>query len=286
VKAVIPAAGLGTRFLPYTKAQPKEMLPVLDKPAIQYVVEEAVESGCREILIVTGRGKRAIEDHFDRNVELEGYLRRREKLKELEQMLSVGNLANIMYIRQKEPLGLGHAVSYAEQYVGKEPFAVLLGDDICIDKDPCTKQLISVFEKRNATVLAVQEVPRSKISSYGIVTGSKIGENLYKVDEIVEKPSPSRTKSNLATIGRYVFLPEIFEKLGKAVPGVGGEIQLTDAIRSLLASEEVLAVHFKGRRYDIGDKLSWLSANIELAVQRPELKGPLTAMLKDLLHGN
>jgi len=284
VKAVIPAAGLGTRFLPYTKAQPKEMLPVLDKPAIQYVVEEAAESGCREILIVTGRGKRAIEDHFDRNVELEDYLRRKEKLKELEQMLNVGNLANIMYVRQKEPLGLGHAISCAEQYVGKEPFAVLLGDDICINGDPCTKQLIEVFQKRNAAVLAVQEVPRDKVSSYGIVTGSEIAKNIYRVDDIAEKPMPSETKSNLATIGRYVLVPEIFETLKKAKPGIGGEIQLTDAIKSLLKSEEVLAVHFKGRRYDIGDKLSWLSANIELAAERSELKGALATMLKDLMN--
>ena len=284
MKAVIPAAGLGTRFLPYTKAQPKEMLPVLDKPAIQYVVEEAAESGCREILIVTGRGKRAIEDHFDRNVELEDYLRRKEKLKELEQMLNVGNLANIMYVRQKEPLGLGHAISCAEQYVGKEPFAVLLGDDICINGDPCTKQLIEVFQKRNAAVLAVQEVPRDKVSSYGIVTGSEIAKNIYRVDDIAEKPMPSETKSNLATIGRYVLVPEIFETLKKAKPGIGGEIQLTDAIKSLLKSEEVLAVHFKGRRYDIGDKLSWLSANIELAAERSELKGALATMLKDLMN--
>jgi len=281
VKAVIPAAGLGTRFLPYTKAQPKEMLPVLDKPAIQFVVEEAVESGCREILIVTGRGKRAIEDHFDRNVELEDYLRSKGKLKELEQMLKVGSLANIMYVRQKEPLGLGHAVSCAEQYVGKEPFAVLLGDDICIDGEPCTKQLVNVFQKHNAMVLAVQEVPRDKISSYGIVTGSKIGEDLYKVEDIIEKPSPDKVRSSLATIGRYVFTPGIFERLKTAKPGVGGEIQLTDAIRSLLKDEEVLAVRFKGRRYDVGDKLSWLRANIDLAAERPELREALEATIKD-----
>lgn len=281
MKAVIPAAGLGTRFLPYTKAQPKEMLPVLDKPAIQFVVEEAVESGCREILIVTGRGKRAIEDHFDRNVELEDYLRSKGKLKELEQMLKVGSLANIMYVRQKEPLGLGHAVSCAEQYVGKEPFAVLLGDDICIDGEPCTKQLVNVFQKHNAMVLAVQEVPRDKISSYGIVTGSKIGEDLYKVEDIIEKPSPDKVRSSLATIGRYVFTPGIFERLKTAKPGVGGEIQLTDAIRSLLKDEEVLAVRFKGRRYDVGDKLSWLRANIDLAAERPELREALEATIKD-----
>jgi len=281
VKAVIPAAGLGTRFLPYTKAQPKEMLPVLDKPAIQFVVEEAVESGCREILIVTGRGKRTIEDHFDRNVELEDYLRSKGKLKELEQMLKVGSLANIMYVRQKEPLGLGHAVSCAEQYVGKEPFAVLLGDDICIDGEPCTKQLVNVFQKHNAMVLAVQEVPRDKISSYGIVTGSKIGEDLYKVEDIIEKPSPDKVRSSLATIGRYVFTPGIFERLKTAKPGVGGEIQLTDAIRSLLKDEEVLAVRFKGRRYDVGDKLSWLRANIDLAAERPELREALEATIKD-----
>lgn len=281
MKAVIPAAGLGTRFLPYTKAQPKEMLPVLDKPAIQFVVEEAVESGCREILIVTGRGKRTIEDHFDRNVELEDYLRSKGKLKELEQMLKVGSLANIMYVRQKEPLGLGHAVSCAEQYVGKEPFAVLLGDDICIDGEPCTKQLVNVFQKHNAMVLAVQEVPRDKISSYGIVTGSKIGEDLYKVEDIIEKPSPDKVRSSLATIGRYVFTPGIFERLKTAKPGVGGEIQLTDAIRSLLKDEEVLAVRFKGRRYDVGDKLSWLRANIDLAAERPELREALEATIKD-----
>jgi len=278
VKAVIPAAGLGTRFLPYTKAQPKEMLPVLDKPAIQYVVEEAVESGMRDILIITGRGKRAIEDHFDRNVELEDYLRRLGKARDLEQMQKVGNLANIMYVRQKEPLGLGHAVSCAEQYVGGDPCAVLLGDDICIGETPCTRQLASVFTKRNASVIAVQKVPESKISSYGIITGKTIGEHLHRVEDIVEKPSPKEVHSNLATIGRYVFSPNIFRSLKSVSPGIGGEIQLTDAIRDLLLSEDVFAFEFGGRRYDIGDKASWLRANIELAMDKPEFASELVGL--------
>ena len=281
MKAVIPAAGLGTRFLPYTKAQPKEMLPVLDKPAIQYVVEEAVESGLRDILIVTGRGKRAIEDHFDKSVELEDYLRKHSKEKELDQMLSIGKLANTMYVRQQEPLGLGHAVSCAEPYVGDEPFAVLLGDDICIDTKPCTEQLIQVFKNKKETVLAVQEVPMAKISAYGVVSGDLIGENLYKVTDIVEKPLRKSISSNLATIGRYVFTPTIFNILKSVNPGVRGEIQLTDAIQILLKSEDVFAINFKGKRYDIGDKASWLRANIELAILEPSFKTQLKDILKE-----
>lgn len=272
MKAVIPAAGLGTRFLPYTKAQPKEMLPVLDKPAIQYVVEEAVDSNIKDISIVIGRGKKAIENHFDRSVELESYLRKRGKHKELAHMRKVGELANIMYIKQKEPLGLGHAISCTEQYIGNEPFAVLLGDDICIDGLPCTKQLVEVFKRKRATVLAVQEVPTSKIRRYGIVTGTLIEDDLFKVDDIVEKPSPDEVKSNLATIGRYVFMPEIFTRLRSAKQDVGGEIQLTDSIRHLLKNEEVYAYLFRGRRYDIGDKISWLRANIEMAMEKEEYK--------------
>ena len=250
----------------------------MDKPAIQYVVEEAVESGMRDILIITGRGKRAIEDHFDRNVELEDYLRRFGKARDLEQMQKVGNLANIMYVRQREPLGLGHAVSCAERYVGGDSCAVLLGDDICIGEAPCTKQLASVFAARHASVIAVQKVPESKISSYGIISGKTVGEHLHRVEDIVEKPSPNEVHSNLATIGRYVFSPGIFKSLKSVKPGVGGEIQLTDAIRDLLLSEDVFAFEFGGRRYDIGDKASWLRANIELAMDRPEFMNELAGL--------
>lgn len=275
MKAVIPAAGLGTRFLPYTKAQPKEMLPVLEKPAIQYVVEEAVDSGMRDILIVTGRGKRAIEDHFDRSIELEDYLRKFAKGKELEQTLKVGNLANIMYVRQKEPLGLGHAVLCAEPYVGDEAFSVLLGDDICFAAIPCARQLRQVFEKKNAAVLAVQEVRKEKVGAYGIVTGKSVGDGLYKVEDIVEKPKPGEVDSTLATIGRYILVSEVFETLKSVKPGVGGEIQLTDAIRALVKREDVYTLRFEGKRYDIGDKASWLRANIELAMARPEYRDEL-----------
>jgi UTP--glucose-1-phosphate uridylyltransferase len=281
LKAVIPAAGLGTRFLPYTKAQPKEMLPVVDKPAIQYVVEEAAASGLRDILIVTGRGKRAIEDHFDRSVELEGYLRRSSKDKELEQMQEIGSLANIMYVRQKEPLGLGHAILCAEPFVGEEPFAVLLGDDILIDSTPCTKKLVDVFEKRHAAVLAVQEMPMRKVGAYGVVSCKSIGESLYEVDGIVEKPSPEKANSNLVSIGRYILPPSIFRHLKSLKPGVGGEIQLTDGIRELLKSEKVFAMRFDGKRYDIGDRMSWLKANIELAMGRPEFKEGFEEFLKE-----
>ncbi len=283
MKAVIPAAGLGTRFLPHTKAQPKEMLPVLDKPAIQYVVEEAVNSGIKDVLIVTGRGKRTIEDHFDRNIELESYLRKRGKNEELAQMQRVGDLAEIMYVRQKEPLGLGHAISCAEKYVGDEPFAVLLGDDICIDDEPCTKQLIDIFKKKNTTVIAIQEVPHNKVSSYGIVTVKSIEENLYELVDIEEKPSQLKAKSNLATIGRYVFTKDIFPILKTVKSGIGGEIQLTDAIKGLLKSNSVLALNYQGRRFDIGDLRSWLKANIELAMEKPEIKEELADTLKNRL---
>lgn len=281
MKAVIPAAGLGTRFLPYTKTQPKEMLPVVDKPAIQYVVEEAVASGLKDILMVTGRGKRAIEDHFDRNLELEDYLSRTSKTKALTQVREIGGMATIMYVRQKEPLGLGHAVLSVERYVGNEPFAVLLGDDILVDEVPCTKRLVDVFDRKKAPVLAVQEMPLSKVSAYGVVTGKPLGEGLYRVEDIVEKPSPDTVKSNLVSIGRYVFSPGIFEQLKSVKPGVGGEIQLTDAIRGLLKDEEVYALRFGGKRYDVGSRASWLRANIEIAMSKPELREEISELLKD-----
>ena len=281
MKAVIPAAGLGTRFLPYTKTQPKEMLPVVDKPAIQYVVEEAVASGLKDILMVTGRGKRAIEDHFDRNLELEDYLSKTSKTKALTQVREIGGMATIMYVRQKEPLGLGHAVLSVERYVGNEPFAVLLGDDILVDEVPCTKRLVDVFDRKKAPVLAVQEMPLSKVSAYGVVTGKPLGEGLYRVEDIVEKPSPDTVKSNLVSIGRYVFSPGIFEQLKSVKPGVGGEIQLTDAIRGLLKDEEVYALRFGGKRYDVGSRASWLRANIEIAMSKPELREEISELLKD-----
>jgi len=281
LKAVIPAAGLGTRFLPYTKTQPKEMLPVVDKPAIQYVVEEAVASGLKDILMVTGRGKRAIEDHFDRNLELEDYLSKTSKTKALTQVREIGGMATIMYVRQKEPLGLGHAVLSVERYVGNEPFAVLLGDDILVDEVPCTKRLVDVFDRKKAPVLAVQEMPLSKVSAYGVVTGKPLGEGLYRVEDIVEKPSPDTVKSNLVSIGRYVFSPGIFEQLKSVKPGVGGEIQLTDAIRGLLKDEEVYALRFGGKRYDVGSRASWLRANIEIAMSKPELREEISELLKD-----
>ncbi len=281
MKAVIPAAGLGTRFLPYTKTQPKEMLPVVDKPAIQYVVEEAVASGLKDILMVTGRGKRAIEDHFDRNLELEDYLSKTSKTKALTQVREIGGMATIMYVRQKEPLGLGHAVLSVQRYVGNEPFAVLLGDDILVDEVPCTKRLVDVFDRKKAPVLAVQETPLSKVSAYGVVTGKSLGEGLYRVEDIVEKPSPDAVRSNLVSIGRYVFSPGIFEQLESVKPGVGGEIQLTDAIRGLLKDEEVYALRFGGKRYDVGSRASWLRANIELAMSRPELRDEVVELLKD-----
>jgi len=281
LKAVIPAAGLGTRFLPYTKTQPKEMLPVVDKPAIQYVVEEAVASGMKDILLVTGRGKRAIEDHFNRNPELEEYLRKTSKTAALTQVRDIGGKATITYVRQKEPLGLGHAILSAERQVGGEPFAVLLGDDILIDDVPCTKRLVDIFSGKNASVLAVQEIPLSKVAAYGVITGKPLGNGLYAVEDIVEKPSLETAKSNLVSIGRYVFSPGIFKYLKSVKPGVGGEIQLTDAIREILKDEDVYALRFDGKRYDVGSKASWLRANIELAASRPDLREEIAELLNN-----
>ena len=282
MKAVIPAAGLGTRFLPITKAQPKEMLPVYDKPTIQYVVEEAVASGIKDILIITGRGKRAIEDHFDRAVELEMALNSAGKSDYLKQLEDISNLASIHFIRQREQLGLGDAVYCARRYVGDEPFAVLLGDTITIAQVPCTKQLIDVFEKYGSSVIAVEKVSREKISSHGIIKGKKTGK-VYKIEDLVEKPKPEKAPSDLGIIGRYILTPGIFECMEKVKPGVGREIQLTDALRILKEKQEIYAYEFKGKRYDIGNKLDWLKSSIEIALNSEEIGKELRTYLREIL---
>ncbi|WP_319402143.1 UTP--glucose-1-phosphate uridylyltransferase GalU [uncultured Anaeromusa sp.] len=270
-KAIIPAAGLGTRFLPATKAQPKEMLPIVDKPAIQFIVEEAVASGIEEILIITGRNKRSIEDHFDRNLELEYSLKHSGKYDLLSLIQEISDV-DIHYIRQKEARGLGHAVLCARQFVGDEPFAVLLGDDIVDATVPCLKQLIEVYEDCGGSVLGVQEVPRRQVCRYGIVKPQPIKERLWKALDLIEKPKLEEAPSRLAVLGRYVIEPEIFEILAATPPGAGGEIQLTDALRTLGKTKPIYAYQFEGRRYDIGDKQGFLEATIEFALKRPDLR--------------
>ncbi|WP_425058523.1 UTP--glucose-1-phosphate uridylyltransferase [Sporomusa carbonis] len=270
-KAVIPAAGLGTRFLPATKAQPKEMLPIVDKPAIQYIVEEAIQSGVEEILIITGRNKRAIEDHFDRAVELELTLKAQGKY-DLLGLVEELSQVTIHYVRQKEAKGLGHAVLCAKQFVGNEPFAVLLGDDIIDSSVPCLKQLMDAYDDCQGSILGVQEVPRDRVSSYGIVKPEPVKDNVWKAVDLVEKPSVEEAPSQLAVLGRYIIEPEIFYLLEDTPPGRGGEIQLTDALRRLAAFKPVYAYNFDGRRYDIGDKQGYLEATIEFALKRPDLR--------------
>lgn len=277
-KAVIPAAGLGTRFLPATKAQPKEMLPIVDKPAIQYIIEEAVQSGIEEILIITGRNKRAIEDHFDRAVELEMTLKEQGKY-DLLGMIEELSAVTIHYVRQKEARGLGHAVLCAKQFVGQEPFAVLLGDDIIDSAVPCLKQLIDVYEDRPGSILGVQEVASAKVSSYGIVKPELIKHHLYRAVDLVEKPTLNQAPSRLAVLGRYIIEPEIFSLLENTPPGSGGEIQLTDALRQLAVQKDVYAYHFEGRRYDIGDKQGYLEATVEFALKRADLREPFLRYL-------
>lgn len=270
-KAVIPAAGLGTRFLPATKAQPKEMLPIVDKPAIQYIIEEAIESGIEDILIITGRNKRAIEDHFDRAVELELTLKAQGKYDLLGLVEELSNVT-IHYVRQKEPRGLGHAVLCARHFVGQEPFAVLLGDDIIDASVPCLKQLMDVYEDCPGTILGVQEVAKNKVSNYGIVKPIKVKENLWRAVDLVEKPTEAEAPSRLAVLGRYIIEPQIFAILEETQPGRGGEIQLTDALRTLAETRPVYAYHFEGRRYDVGDKQGYLEATVEFALKRPDLR--------------
>lgn len=269
-KAVIPAAGLGTRFLPATKAQPKEMLPIVDKPTIQYIIEEAVASGIEEILIITGRSKRAIEDHFDRSIELELTLEKQGKSELLDLVREISNVT-IHYIRQKEAKGLGHAVLCAKQFVGDEPFAVMLGDDVVDAEVPALKQLMDVYAETGATVLGVQEVPQEKVSSYGIVAPNGRVGAAWEVTDLVEKPAVDTAPSRLAILGRYIIDPAIFAHLEHTEPGKGGEIQLTDALKSLLKEQAMLAYPFAGRRYDVGDKMGFLEATIDFALKRPEL---------------
>ncbi len=282
-KGVIPAAGLGTRFLPATKAMPKEMLPLIDRPVIQYVVEEAIASGIEDILIITGRGKRAIEDYFDDSPELELHLKESGKEDLLREVQEVSSLADIHYIRQKEPKGLGDAVLRAEKHIGDEPFAVLLGDDIIRNFTPCTRQLIDISGRYNASVLAVEEIPREKVSSYGIIRGRGFADSLYLIEDIVEKPSVEEAPSNLGAIGRYVFTPEIFDCLKRTPVGVGGEIQLTDAIRMLRQQQKVYAYAFKGKRYDTGDKAGYVQAIIDFALERPSLREEIISHLREAM---
>ncbi|PYN69986.1 MAG: UTP--glucose-1-phosphate uridylyltransferase [Candidatus Rokuibacteriota bacterium] len=281
-KAVFPAAGLGTRFLPATKAQPKEMLPLVDKPMIQYVVEEAVASGLSEIIIVTGRGKRAIEDHFDAAFELEYYLNDRGKVEELAQIKTISELASVSYVRQKEPLGLGHAILCARSLVGDEPFAVFLGDDIIAAREPCMHQLLAVFERYAGPVLAVERVPRERLPQYGVIAARQIAANVYEILDLVEKPRPNEAPSDLAIIGRYVLPPDVFGVLVDTPPDARGEIQLTDALRTLRSRRPMYAVAFEGKRFDTGDKLGFLKATVEFALARPDLGDAFRAYLKSL----
>ena len=284
-RAVFPAAGLGTRFLPATKASPKEMLPLVDKPIIQYVVEEAVASGIEAITIVTGRGKRAIEDHFDKSFELEYELEHRGKLELLQQVQKTREIVDdvpISYIRQIEALGLGHAILTARDLVGDEPFAVLLGDDVVYSSRPCLKQLIDVFNKYHCPVLAVEQVESRQVSSYGVIKGHLIEDGIYLVEDLVEKPAPGQAPSDLAIIGRYILTADIFDILAELKPGKGREIQLTDGLRALLAQRKIYACAFKGKRYDTGDKLGFLKATVEFALRRPDLADDFKQYLRGL----
>lgn len=281
-KAVFPAAGLGTRFLPATKALPKEMLPLVDKPAIQYVIEEAVASGIESIIIVTSRGKGAIEDHFDIAFEMEQLLERRGKLDELRQMRAIADMVDISYVRQKEPLGLGHAILVARDLVGDEPFAVFLGDDIIHARTPAMRQMIKVFSERRGSILAVERVSKERTASYGIVDARPLGGRLHKVSDLVEKPPPEEAPSDLAIIGRYILTPEIFQHLEKTGPGSGGEIQLTDGLRSLRRVQPIYAYQFSGTRYDTGNKLGFLQATVEFALRRPEFEPAFRSYLRGL----
>ncbi len=282
MKAVIPAAGRGTRFLPATKAQPKEMLPLIDKPVIQFVVEEAVASGIDDILIITGRGKRAIEDHFDKSFELENILERDGKTDTLKEVRDISDLADIHYIRQREPKGLGNAIYYAKKHVGDEPFVVLLGDDIISSDVPCTKQLIEYYEKYKAPIIAVNKVEKETIESYGVVDGELVEDRVYKVKDLVEKPKPEDAPSNLGITGRYLLTPDIFDAIDKTKPGKGGEIQLTDALKILSQERDMYAYDFEGVRYDLGNKADYIKATIEYALRRDEFNGWLKEYLKGL----
>ncbi len=286
-KAVLPVAGLGTRFLPATKAQPKEMLPIVDKPLVQYGVEEVAASGIPMVIFITGRGKAAIENHFDVSFELEHELAGRGKEGLREELRSIATLLRVSYVRQQEPRGLGHAILTARDLVGEEPFAVLLSDDVVDGETPCLKQMLDVFHRYGRSVIAIEAVPRRSVSSYGIIRGTRVrdphfGGRLFRIEDMVEKPSPARAPSNLAIIGRYILTPAIFTELASTEPGAGKEIQLTDALRRLLAKEPIYGYLFKGRRYDAGDKLGFLEATVEMALKRPDLGKPFRKYLKSL----
>jgi UTP--glucose-1-phosphate uridylyltransferase len=281
MKAVIPAAGLGTRFLPATKAQPKEMLPVFNKPTIQYVVEEAVNSGIDDIIIITGKGKRPIEDHFDKSWELESNLEKKGKLDYLHEVQEISNMADIFYVRQKKQNGLGDAINCAKKHIGNEPFAVLLGDTITYSDTPCTKQLIDVHNKYGGSVIAIEELPERKIERYGIVDGTEIENNIFKVNKLVEKPKLENAPSNLGITGRYILTPDIFDKLESIGVGVGGEIQLTDAINE---QEEVYATTFEGTIYDIGNTMEWLKSSIDMALTHDDVREEILDYIKQKLN--
>ncbi|RHW37208.1 UTP--glucose-1-phosphate uridylyltransferase [Neobacillus notoginsengisoli] len=282
-KAIIPAAGLGTRFLPATKAMPKEMLPIVDKPTIQYIIEEAIESGIEDIIIVTGKGKRAIEDHFDHAFELEQNLLEKEKFELLEKVQAASNMVDIHYIRQKEPRGLGHAVWCARKFIGNEPFAVLLGDDIVQSDVPCLKQLMNQYDDTLSSVIGVQRVPETETHRYGVIDPLEEYNRRFQVRQFVEKPKPGTAPSNLAIIGRYILTPEIFMFLDKQEIGAGGEIQLTDAIQNLNEIQRVFAYEFEGNRYDVGEKQGFIETTLEFALQMPELRDDLLAFMKKKL---
>jgi UTP--glucose-1-phosphate uridylyltransferase len=282
-KAIIPAAGLGTRFLPATKAMPKEMLPIVDKPTIQYIVEEAVESGIEDIIIVTGKGKRAIEDHFDSSFELEHNLLEKRKYELLNAVQKSANMVDIHYIRQKEPRGLGHAIWCARKFIGDEPFAVLLGDDIVHSEKPCLRQMMEQYEARQRSIIGVQRVAEHEVSRYGIVAGVQQEPRLHHIEDLVEKPKREEAPSNLAIMGRYILSPAIFGILERQQPGAGGEIQLTDGIAELNRLESVYAYEFEGKRYDVGEKLGFIQTTIEYALQREELRYDLLQYLSGIL---
>ena len=283
-KAVIPAAGLGTRFLPATKAQPKEMLPIVDKPAIQHVVEEAVRAGIRDILVITGRGKRSLEDHFDRSFELEYYLEKDGKFDLLKQMQEIAEMADIHYVRQGDPRGLGHAVSAARQHVGDEAFVVMLGDDIMTEASQVLPNMLSIYDRYGRSVVALKEVSRQEISAYGCVQPEQVEDDLVRVLDIIEKPKPEDAPSTYAVMGRYIFTPEIFDVLERVEPGTGNEIQLTDAMGLLLRDQTIYGYVFEQGRYDVGDKFDYLRATVELAIEREDLGPQFRAFLADLVQ--
>ncbi len=284
-KGVFPAAGLGTRFLPATKSMPKEMLPIVDRPAIQYAVEEAIAAGIEDIVFITGRGKQALEDHFDHSIELESMLGERGQERQLVMVREIAGLARVAYTRQKQALGLGHAVLCARSLVNDEPFAVFLADDLIVARVPAIRQLIDLYEQTGASVVAVQRVPKEQVSAYGVVKISSSNGRVHEIEDLVEKPRADRAPSDLAVIGRYVLSPTVFAALEETAPGAKGEIQLTDALRQIARNERLLAIEFEGRRYDTGDKLGFLQATVELALERDDLGPPFRAYLDGLIGG-